>query len=135
MVLREGIEPSRPEGHRNLNPARLPFRHPSTSGSLFCDVKEQRLHSGTGNDKTPSGTKPEGVLGTMRMGFPYVRHLRAQLDRKLDQLESRESAEAYKEVERVQVMMGKIYGPMCRMSTRFLCLAGKHCDFNYLLYS
>ena len=44
MVPRVGLEPTRCRHHRILSPARLPFRHPGTTGrqykqSIFLDQR------------------------------------------------------------------------------------------------
>lgn len=39
MVLEEGLEPSRPRGHRILSPVRLPFRH----SSKWCPIQDLNL--------------------------------------------------------------------------------------------
>ena len=36
LVPGKGLEPPRPCGHRTLNPARLPFRHPGIERVIYC---------------------------------------------------------------------------------------------------
>jgi hypothetical protein len=45
LVGGEGIEPSRPFGHRILSPKRLPFRHPPTSAAatVLSEMQRRRL--------------------------------------------------------------------------------------------
>ncbi len=54
FILEEGLEPSRPCGHRILNPARLPFRHTSIVG-------------------TPWGTRCTPYLSNSRWAWPACR--------------------------------------------------------------